>query len=267
MRKITALILILISTLNILSLEKIYISGSTTVYPLAKRCSQAFMKKNKNIKITVSPGGSGVGISDLINERVEIANASRKIKESEIQLAKSKKVIPFPHLVARDGIAVVVHPTNSIKNLSINSLQKIYSGEITNWSELGGKNQEISVISRDIASGTYAVFKSIVLKKEELKEASIMVASNQAVADVVSQTKSAIGYIGLEYLSERLKNLSINNISPDPSTIRKGTYPLSRPLYMYTNSFPKDETKNFIQFVKSKEGQEIAKKVGYVPIR
>ena len=247
--------------------KSLVIQGSTTVLPVAQKCAEVFMQKHSEVNISVRGGGSGTGIAALIDGICDIADSSRPIKDKELNKAVERGVNPVAHVIAMDGIAVIVHPSNSINKLTLNQLKDIYTGKISNWSQLGGKNQKIVVISRDAASGTFECFEKLVLKKQRVRPDALLQASNAAVFSVVKRTKGAIGYVGLGYLSPEVKALKIEGVTPSQDTVLKGTYPISRPLFMYTNGKPKGLAKDFIDFVLSKEGQRIVKEQGFVPLK
>ncbi len=247
--------------------KKINIVGSTTVLPIAQACAEKFMDLYPEIDVSVKGGGSGVGISALIDGTCDIADASRPMKPSEVKRAKAKGINPVAHVIARDGIAVVVHPSNPVSALTIDQIKDIYVGKIKNWKELGGKDMKIIVISRDSSSGTYEVFEHLVLKGAKVRKDALLMASNKAVAMAVAKTPGAIGYVGLGYLSKSLKALKVDGAYPTLETVRDGLYKLSRPLFMYTNGKPKGVIKEFIDFVLSPEGQKIVKEQGFVPIK
>jgi phosphate transport system substrate-binding protein len=253
---------------SVLSASKsITMTGSTTVLPIAQREAEAFMDVYKDISVSVRGGGSGVGIAAIIDGRTDIANSSRTIQTKELKTAREKGVNVYPNVIAQDGIAVVVNPDNPIDSITIEDLKKIYTGEIGNWKELGGPAKAIVVISRDFSSGTFEVFKELVLKGGKMKDDALMLASNKAVATTVTETPYAIGYVGLGYLSEQVKALKVDGVKPTEETVRMGKYELSRPLFMYTNGKPKGIIKTFIDFVFSVQGQRIVKEEGFVPIK
>jgi len=246
---------------------RLVIQGSTTVLPIAQKCAEVFMQKHLEADITVRGGGSGTGIAALIDGICDIADSSRPMKKKEIIKAKEKGVNPEPHVIAMDGIAVIVHPSNPVDELTLSQLKDIYTGKISNWAELGGRNQKIVVISRDAASGTFECFNKLVLKKQRVRPDALLQASNAAVASTIKRTKGAIGYVGLGYLSSEVKALKIDGVAPSVETVLKGTYPISRPLFMYTNGKPKGLAKDFIDFVLSEEGQRIVKEQGFVSLK
>jgi phosphate transport system substrate-binding protein len=245
----------------------VVIKGSTTVLPIAQKVAEVYMKQNPDVKISISGGGSGNGIKALIDGSTDIANASRFIKSKEVALAVEKGRYPVPFAVAYDCIIPVVHPSNNLKNLSMSQLKKIYMGKIKNWKEIGGPDSPVVVISRDTSSGTYEVWHKLVLKKERVFPGALLQASNGAVVQAVAKNKNAVGYIGLGYLSKEVKALKVNNITGSPETTLNGTYPISRPLYMFTPGWPKGDVLNFIKFVLSPEkGQKYVAETGYVAL-
>ncbi len=247
--------------------KKITIAGSTTVFPIAQRCAEVYMDKYDDVNISIRGGGSGVGIASIVAGKVDIANASRPIKSKELKTAREKGINPIGNIIAKDGIAAVVYSDNSVSGLTISQMKDIYSGKIANWKELGGSNMAIVVISRDVSSGTFEVFKKKVLKGARVKSSALMLASNKAVASTVAQTPGAIGYVGLGYLTGKIKALKIEGIMPSVKTVNNGRYKIARPLFMYTDGKPKGEVKKFIKFIQSSEGQNIAEELGYVPLR
>lgn len=247
--------------------NKITMQGSTTVLPIAQKAAEIFMNNNPSVDISVSGGGSGVGIAAIIDQSCDIGNASRPAKQKEVIKAKQKGVNLVGTVIANDGIAVVVNPKNNIEFLTSAQLKAIYKGEITKWSQVGGSNDLIVVISRDTASGTFEVFNELVLKGSKLRSDSLMQASNKEVAETVAKTPGAIGYIGLGYISPDVKALKIDNVMPSEKTVKNKSYKLARPLFMYTNGEPSGIVKNFIDFVLSAEGQKIVKDVGFVAVK
>jgi phosphate transport system substrate-binding protein len=246
--------------------ERITITGSTTVLPIAQKAAEDYMKKHSDVEISVAGTGSGDGIKALIDGMTDIADASRDMKDKEIKLAESKGVNPVRHVVALDCIVPIVHPSNPISNLDLEALKKIYTGDIKNWKQVGGPDKPIVVISRDSSSGTFEVWNERVLDKERVRPDAQLQASNGAVAQAVAGNKYAIGYVGIGYLNPKLKGLTVNGIEADAKTAMSGKYPVSRQLYMFTNGEPKGAVKAFIDYVKSPEGQQIVKEEGFVPI-
>lgn len=243
------------------------LTGSTTVLPVAQRAAEEFMETHPKVNITVRGGGSGVGIAALIDGTTDIANASRPMKTKELQSARAKGTNPVETVIARDGIAIIVHPSNPVEVSSLQSLKAVYTGEISKWSDIGGKPEPIVTVSRDVASGTFEAFKTLVLQGGKTRGDALMLASNKAVATTVAQTPGSIGYVGLGYLSPQVKPLQVEGVSPSPQTVSSGEYKLARPLFMYTNGKPKGLAKELIDFILSPEGSKIVSDVGYVPVR
>jgi len=245
---------------------KIVITGSTTVLPIAQKAAEVYMKKHPGVEISVAGTGSGDGIKSLIDGTCDIADASRDMKPKEIKKAEAKGIQPVRHTVALDCIVPVVHPSNPVKNLTLEQLKGIYTGKIRNWKEVGGQDKPIVVISRDSSSGTFEVWNHKVLNKARVRPDAQLQASNGAVAQAVAGNKYAIGYVGIGYLNPKLKALTVNGVKASPRTAMKGTYPVARGLYMFTPGKPRGEVKKFLDFVKGPEGQKIAAQEGFVPL-
>ncbi len=254
----------------------IQIKGSDTLVNVVQYLAEEFMKKNPYIFVAVTGGGSGVGIASLINKTTDIADASRRMKKKEIEMAKKRGVNPYEIVVGYDGIAVIVNKNNPVDKLTIKQLHDIYTGKITNWKELGGEDLKIVALSREVSSGTHLYFKEHVVElgkktKDEFASSVLMFSSNQAIVEEVTSNEQAIGYIGMGYLNERVKAVALARkenspyVYPTTEEVLAKKYPLSRPLYMYTNGAPKGIIKKFIDFVLSKEGQMIFKRIGFVP--
>jgi len=245
----------------------IVIKGSTTVLPIAQKVSEAYMKQNPDIKISISGGGSGNGIKALIDGSTDIADSSRFIKQKEVDLAVKNGIYPVPFAVAYDCIVPVVHPTNTIVNISMAQLKDIYMGKVKNWKELGGPDRPVVVISRDTSSGTYEVWHKKVMQKERVFPGALLQASNGAVCQAVAKNKNAIGYIGLGYINQDVKGLMVDRVAGSEETTLNGTYPISRPLFMFTPGWPQGDVLNFINFIVNPEkGQKYVSEAGYVPL-
>jgi phosphate transport system substrate-binding protein len=235
------------------------------VLPVVQKIAEAYMQE-KNVSVSLSGGGSGNGIKAIIDDTTDIAMASRFIKDKEVELAGTKKVYPVPFRIALDCIVPVVHPANPVADLTVNQLQAIYKGEITNWQEVGGKNEKIVVVSRDSSSGTYEVWGELVLKGDRVLPAAITVASNGAAVQTVSQTKGAIGYIGLAYLNDSLKQVKVEGVMGTEATTLSGQYAISRGLFLFTNGWPEGTILDFINYVFSAKGQKLVQFAGSVPV-
>lgn len=257
----------LLISFNMVWAGNLVIKGSTTVLPIAQKTAEAYMSQNPDVKISISGGGSGNGIKALIDGSTDVADSSRFIKDKEVELAVQNGRYPVPFAVAYDCIIPVVHPSNTINNLTLDQLKAIYKGEVKNWKDLGGPDRPIVVISRDTSSGTYEVWEEKVMKKERVSPAALLQASNGAVVQAVSSNKNAIGYIGLGYVDKSVRPTTVNNIKGSPETTLNGTFPISRALYMFTNGWPTGDTANFINFVMHpQKGQKYIKEAGFVPL-
>jgi phosphate transport system substrate-binding protein len=257
----------------------IQIKGSDTMVNLGQAWAEEFMKKYPDIPVAVTGGGSGTGIASLINGTTDIAECSRSMEKNEITLAQKKGVFPYETEVAYDGIAVVVALQNPISKLTIQQISDIFSGKITNWKDVGGADKKIVGLSRDRNSGTHVFFLEHVVKmskKENTREFAksvLMMPSNQAIVEEVSSNPDAIGYIGLGYLSDKLKAIAVAKdessvyVTPSVQSVKDKSYSVSRPLYMYTNQEPAEEIKTFIDYVLSEEGQKIVLEMDFVPLK
>lgn len=243
------------------------IKGSTTVLPIAQAAAEKYMEMDKEVSISVSGGGSGNGIKAIIDGTTDIADASRFIKDKEVKAAVENGSYPVPFAVALDALLPVVHPSNPVTGLTSEQLRDIYTGKITNWSEVGGPSKAIAVVGRDTSSGTYETWEGKILHKEKVTPRAMVVASNGAMVQTVAKNPLAIGYIGIGYLDDSVKALTVDGMTGSAETARNGDYPVSRYLFMFTRGWPKGDTLNFINFVLSDAGQEIVARTGYVPIR
>lgn len=248
------------------SAGKITINGSTTVLPIAQKVSEAYMAANPNVKISLSGGGSGNGIKAVIDKTTDIGNSSRFIKDKEVKQAVEKGVLPVPHRIALDCIVPVVHPGNPATSLTLAQLKGIYVGAITNWKEVGGNDMPIVVISRDSSSGTFDAWKELVMKEERVTPRALTQPSNGGLVTQVSTTKGAIAYIALGYLNSGVKALKVNGIKGSAETTLNGRYPISRPLFMFTNGWPTGDTLGFLNFILSKKGQSLVEEAGSISL-
>lgn len=247
--------------------EKVVIEGSTTVLPIAQKTAEVFMQRNPAAQISVRGGGSSVGIASLIDKTCDIADASRAIKDTEMEKAIATGVDPKATIVALDGIAVIVNNSNPVSALSRQEIRDIFTGKISVWDKVGGKPQKIVVISRDTSSGTFEAFGELVLKGAKTRPDALMQASNQAVASTVARTPAAIGYVGLGYISSDVKALEVDGVMPSRDTVLSTKYPVTRPLFMYTNGKPQGVVKSYLDFVQSAEGQRLVEEQGFVGLK
>lgn len=233
------------------------VAGSTTVQPLAEKLAEAFKAKKPDVVITIQGGGSSVGVKSVTDGTVDIGAASRELKPDEPNLVK--------HLLARDGIAIIVHPSNPVTGLTKEQVQRIFAGNIAKWSQVGGENKEIHVVAREEGSGTRGAFEELVMGKELIKADAILQPSNGAVRTAVSSTPQAIGFISFGYIDNSVKALAINNVAATVENAQNGSYPIMRPLYLLTKTQPTGLVKEFIDFCLGPEGQNIVAKEGYIP--
>ena len=243
---------------------KIVIDGSTTVGPIAKAFADHFTKTT-GVQVTVSESGSGNGAKSLINKTCDIATMSRPMKDNELAAAKGKGVNPVEHVVALDGLSIVLHPSNRVNALSKAQIRGIYMGKYTNWSQIGGPNAGIVVIQRESNSGTADSFKELVMGKDNpISKRAETQSSNGAIKSRVSSTPGAIGYIGLGFVDNSVKAILVDGVEPDVKTVKNGTYPIHRPLFMYTNGQPTGAVKQFVDLAKTEDGKHIISETGFV---
>lgn len=257
--KHSIIILLLISVLSFSAISSaavsgtVNIAGSTSVQPLAEELAQAFMAKNKRVKIFVQGGGSGAGIKSAMTGTADIGTSSRELKPEEKSLVET--------VIAKDGIAIVVNKSNSVHNLSKDQLKSIYTGEYTNWKQVGGPDMKIVVVNREAGSGTRGAFEELVLGKSTNTSNCLVQASTGAVQQTVAVTKESIGYISLgSYDSHAVKALTIDNVECTDSNILANKYKIARPFLMLTKSAPTGVVKAFLDFVLSRQGQKIVAK-------
>ncbi len=255
--------------------------GSDTLVNVAQAWAEEYRNVDSNVAVAVSGGGSGTGIAALINGTVDIANASRAMKSKEIKLAKSKGQNPIQHIVGYDALSVFLHHNNPADTLSFTQLKDVYvrDGKATKWSHLGltvpgCKSDKIVVVSRQNNSGTYAYFKKAVLgKKGKFRQGTLDMHGSKDVVDLVEKTPCAIGYSGLAYANEHVKMACISKetggacVNPSVATASDRSYPIARPLFMYTNGEPEGETKKYLDWILSDIGQCILLKKGYAPVK
>jgi len=242
--------------------EMISVDGSTTVLPIAQKTAEAFMDANSWADIQVTGGGSSVGVQKVGEGTASIGMASRDLKSSEAE--KYPNLVQY--VIAKDGIAVIVHTTNPVSDLTIAQLKSIYKGEITNWKDLGGSDAEIVVVGRDSASGTREVFSELVMDKEDFTPTQLEKNSNGAVKQTIVQTPGAIGYVGLGYIDDTVKAIVIEGVAPSIPNVLDGRYKISRSLNLFTEGEATGLAKEYIDYILSDEGQKIVEDEGFVPV-
>jgi phosphate transport system substrate-binding protein len=271
MKKLLAFVVFLGTMLMTVSAlaAPIVMDGSTTVLPFGQAAAEQYMKLHKGVKFSVSGTGTGNGFKSLADGSAQIANASRFIKNSELETCIKKKVYPVPFAVAYDCIVPVVHPSNKVKNLTKEQLKGIFSGKITNWKEVGGANSPIVVVGRDTSSGTYGTWQEMIMDKggkTRVTPRAQVTASSGALMTAVAQNKNAIGYDGMGYVNKSVKALNVDGIKASAVSARSGKYPLARYLYMFTNGWPGGHILDFIKFMQGSVGQRIVNSTGFVPL-
>ncbi|MCB9111862.1 MAG: phosphate ABC transporter substrate-binding protein [Anaerolineales bacterium] len=253
--------------------------GSDTIVNLALAWAERYQTEYPDVRISVTGGGSGTGIAALINGTVDIANASRQIKDEEVAQAQAQGINPVEHVIARDAIAVIVNPENPVSELTLQQISDIYSGKVTNWTEVGGEDRPIVKLSRETNSGTHVYFLETVLRLGEkdnktlFSTDTLLLPSSEGIIAEVRQNPNAIGYDGLGYVPDDLKMIAIAEteggayVLPAIETVNDKTYPIARDLYMYTNGEPTGITKEYLDWILSAEAQTIVAELGFVPVK
>jgi phosphate transport system substrate-binding protein len=273
MKKILITLLTIAIALPALAGKAVTIKGSDTMVIMNARLAESFMNANPGTVIQVTGGGSGVGIAALINGTTDVAASSRPIKTSEIDKLKARFATQgFAVPIARDGLAVYVHATNGVKELTMAQIKDIYMGKTTNWKDVGGKDATIVLYSRENSSGTYQYFKDNVLLTRDFSPRAQTLQGTAAVVNAVSKDPNGIGYGGAAY-AKGIKFVSVKKddktpgYTPSLETVRNGQYPISRYLYLYTRTKPAGDLKKFIDWSLGPDGQAIVSKVGYFPAK
>lgn len=257
--------------------ETIENKGSDTLVNLALAWAERYMEIHPDVRLSVTGGGSGTGIAALINGTVDIANASRRMKSEEVEAAEGNGITPVEFVVARDAIAVVVHPSNPVDELSFQQISAIYTGEITNWRDVGGEDRPIVLLSRESNSGTYVYFlENVVRMGREDSEllfspGALLMPSSEGITSEVTHNPNAIGYDGLGYVTPEQKVVAVSRgpdgpyVLPSVDTVNDGSYPIARPLYMYTAGEPTGRIEAYLEWIRN-EGQAVVPELGFVPL-
>lgn len=251
----------------------VQLKGSDTILNVSQSIAESYMQKNPKSRIAVTGGGSGVGISALINGTTDIGMASRNIKEKELKLAESKGVKIKEIVLGHDGITIILNKNNKINNLTHEQLAKVFRGEITNWKELGGEDAKIVVLSRDTSSGTHEFFKEHIIRENNSKPSAeygkntLYMPSNEAIKQEVKSNINAIGYIGMGYYDDSVKDITVDSIEPSVANVMDKKYPIAREVYWYINDNGNADVNSLVEFSLSKEGQDIVKSEGFVPVK
>jgi phosphate transport system substrate-binding protein len=260
------------------AVETIENKGSDTLVNLALAWAETYMELHPEVGISVTGGGSGTGIAALINDTVDIANASRQMKTEEIEAAQANGVSPVEFVVARDAIAVVVHPSNPVDGLTFQQISDIYTGRITNWQGVGGEDRPIVLLSRESNSGTYLYFLENVVQMGQddstllFAPDALLMPSSEGITSEVRQNPNTIGYDGLGYVTSEEKIVAVAldaggpYVFPSVDTVNDGSYPISRPLYMYTAGEPTGRIEEYLDWVRD-QGQKVVPELGFVPLQ
>jgi phosphate transport system substrate-binding protein len=258
--------------------ETIENKGSDTLVNLALAWAEAYMQLHPEVRISVTGGGSGTGIAALINGTLKIANVSREMKPEEIAAARKNGISPVEFVVARDAIAVVANPLNPVDRLTLQQISDIYTGKIVNWRQVGGEDRPIVLLSRESNSGTYVYFLENVIRlgrtasKLLFSPDTLLMPSSEGISVEVRQNRNAIGYDGLGYVTSDQKVVAVARddqgpyVLPSAGTVNDGSYPISRPLYMYTPGEPIGQVKAYLDWIRS-NGQGLVSTLGFVPLR
>jgi len=252
--------------------------GSDTIVNLALAWAERYQTLEPDVRIAVTGGGSGTGIAALINGTVDLANASRHIKDEEIQAARANGFEPVEYVIARDAIAIVIHPDNPVDELTLQQISDIYSGKITNWQQVGGEDRPIVLLSRETNSGTHVYFLEEVIRlgqkdnKTLFSQDTLLLPSSEGIGVEVRQNPNAIGYDGLGYVTPDMKTVAVSvgpgqpYYPPTVETVNAGEYPIARDLYIYTAGEPQGQIKTYLEWILSPAAQQIVLELGFVPI-
>lgn len=249
------------------------IKGSDTVLPLSQKLAEEYKKATPSSSVSITGGGSGVGISALLAGNTEIAQASRRIKFDERQKLREAGKTAKEIVIAYDALAVVVNPQNKVGKLTREQLEGIFTGKITNWKQVGGEDLKIIPYSRETSSGTYEFFKESVLKNKNYMNGIMSMPATGAIVQSVSQTKGAIGYVGLAYLNKDVKAVQVSYdggklyVEPSVAHAKDKTYPIVRPLYYYYEAKTESKVKSFIDYTLSPAGQQIVSEIGFISVK
>ncbi|MEG1607524.1 MAG: phosphate ABC transporter substrate-binding protein [Mucinivorans sp.] len=268
MKKLILMACVAMATLTV---EAQKLKGSDTLLPLAQQEAENYLKANTGKSVTVTGGGSGVGIAALIDGSTQIAMSSRKMKfDEKLKLQQAGKSV-VEKIVAWDALAVVVNPTNKVSQLTRSQLEGIFTGKIVNWKEVGGADLKIVVYSRESSSGTYEFFKESILKNKNYMSSILSMPATGAIIQSVSQTPGAIGYVGHAYINDDVKALKVSYdgttfVEPTYANAKNKSYPVVRPLYFYYTTADQTKIKPFVDYVLSAAGQKTVKEVGYIDV-
>ena len=256
-------------TASVASAQKLVIKGSDTLgAKLVPTLAEEYKARNPGVSFEIAAEGSTTGIAAIIDGTAQIGMSSRRARPTEVSAATAKGVTLKPLIVAYDGMAVIVNAKSPIANLTLRQVEQIFTGDVTDWSAVGGRPGKISVYTRNTSSGTYSDWKDLAMKKRDYAKSSQKMAGNEQIAAEVAKNPNGIGYVGLAYLkAEGIKVVSIDGVMPSKETVLAKKYAYARPTFYYTNGEPAGEAAKFVAFTLSDEGQKIADKIGFVPVK
>ncbi len=250
------------------------IKGSDTMVNLCQAWAEAFMARHPQVTVAITGGGSGTGIAALISGTCDLVSSSRQMTDKEKTQIIARGRTWREWTVALDGLAVVVHPSNPVKQLTVSQLADLFTGRVRNWKEMGGANRAVVLLSREVNSGTHVYFKEHVLGAgQEFAPEALLMPSSQAIADEAAANPDAVGYYGMGYLNPKNRTVAVARtaadayVVPSEANVRSGAYPIARPLFFYSLNEPQGLVKTFLDFAQSPEGQAIVQKMDFVPIQ
>jgi phosphate transport system substrate-binding protein len=266
------LVLSIITALSVCSVQadtKIVIKGSDTLgAKLVPQLSEAYKAAHPGVSFDIAAEGSTTGIAAIIDGTADIGMASRRAFDTEISAASANGRTLKPTIVAYDGIAIIVNGANSVSALTKDQIGKIFTGEITDWSAVGGAPGPISIYTRNTSSGTYSDFKNMAMNKQDYAPTAQKMAGNEEIASEVGKNANGVGYVGMAYLTAAgIKAVAVDGVKPSIATVQNHSYPISRSTFYYTNGEPTGEAKAFLDFTLSPAGQKIVKEVGFAPLK
>ena len=269
MKKLFLLTTALLATVATASAQKLVIKGSDTLgAKLVPMLAEEYKSSHPGVSFEIAAEGSTTGIAAITDGTAQIGMSSRRAKATEVSAAAAKGVTMKPTIVAYDGIAVIVNQNNPVKELTKAQVEKIFAGDVTDWSEVGGTPGKISVYTRNTSSGTYSDFKELAMKKRDYVGSSQKLAGNEQIVAETSNNPNGIGYVGLAYIKESgIRALAIEGHNPTKAEILEKKYPYARPTFYYTNGEPTGEAARFVEFTLGDEGQKVVEKVGFVPVK
>lgn len=264
--KTTILFLTAFAVTTVASAQKLVIKGSDTLgAKFVPQLAEEYKARHPGVSFEIAAEGSTTGISAVIDGTAQIGMSSRRAKATEMSAATAKGVMLKPIIVAHDGIGIVVSASNPLAKLTKRQVEQIFSGDVTDWSAVGGKPGKISIYTRNTSSGTYSDFRQLAMANRDYAKSSQKMAGNEQIAAEVGKNPNGIGYVGLAYLTAPgLRVVAVDGQIPTKETVLKGTYPFARPTFYYTNGAPAGEAEKFVEFTLSAEGRRIAEKVGFV---